>query len=117
VIIYINAMSRIHPPLPPTVARALRKLGGDIRDARRRRRLPMETVAERALITRVTLGKVERGDPAVSLGIYATVLYVLGLVDRLALVADPGQDSVGLALEGERLPQRVRLPSRRRSAE
>jgi transcriptional regulator with XRE-family HTH domain len=104
-------MSRTAPPLTGAVARALRKLGGDIRDARRRRRLPMETVAERSLITRVTLTKVERGDPAVSLGIYATVLYVLGLVDRLALVADPGQDVVGLALEGEQLPDRIRLPS------
>lgn len=109
-------MARTSPPLPTPVARALRKLGGDIRDARRRRRLPMTVVAERALISRVTLAKVERGDPAVSLGIYATVLYVLGLADRLALVADPGQDSVGLALEGEQLPERVRLPSARRSA-
>lgn len=73
----------------------------------------METVADRALITRVTLTKVERGDPGVSLGIYATVLFVLGLVDRLAQVADPGQDSVGLALEGEQLPERIRLPSPR----
>jgi hypothetical protein len=71
----------------------------------------METVAERALVSRVTLTKVERGDPGVSLGIYATVLFVLGLVEPLARVADPGQDRVGLALEGERLPQRIRLPS------
>jgi len=106
-------MARTSPPLPPAVVRALHKLGGDIRDARRRRRLPMETVAERALITRVTLTKVERGDPGVSLGIYATVLFVLGLVDRLAQVADPGQDRVGLALAGEQLPERIRLPSPR----
>lgn len=106
-------MARVLPPLPSPVVRALRKLGGDIRDARRRRRLPMETVAERALISRVTLTKVERGDPGVSLGIYATVLFVLGLVERLAQVADPGQDSVGLALEGEQLPQRIRLPAGR----
>ncbi len=103
-------MPRTSPPLPSAVRRALAKLGADIRDARRRRRLPMETVADRALITRVTLMKVERGDPGVSLGIYATVLFVLGLVDRLALVADPGQDSVGLALGGEQLPERIRLP-------
>ena len=102
-------MARVSPPLPSPVRRTLQKLGGDIRDARRRRRLPMATVAERALITRVTLTKVERGDPGVSLGIYATVLFVLGLVERLAQVADPGQDTVGLALEGEQLPERVRL--------
>ena len=103
-------MARVSPPLPAAVLRALQKLGGDIRDARRRRRLPMETVAERAMISRVTLLKVERGDPGVSLGIYATVLFVLGLLDPLGQVADPGQDSVGLALEGEQLPERIRLP-------
>lgn len=64
-------------------------------------------MAERALITRPTLAKVERGDPAVSLGIYAAVLFVLGLADRLGELADARADTVGLALEEERLPQRV----------
>lgn len=100
------------PPLPIPVKRALRKIGADIRDARRRRRLPMAVVADRALITRPTLTKIEKGDPAVGLGVYATVLFTLGLLDRLPGIADPGEDSVGLALEEERLPQRVRSPRR-----
>lgn len=83
------------------------KLGTDLSIARRRRRLPMELVAERALITRKTLSRVEKGDPAVSLGIYATVLFVLGLSDRLSELADPAQDAVGLALEEEHLPKRI----------
>jgi helix-turn-helix protein len=86
----------------------LEKLGADIRDARRRRRLPTAVVAERALIARATLHKVERGDPGVSLGIYATVLFVLGLLDRLTEVAAAGGDVVGLELEEERLPKRIR---------
>lgn len=100
------------PPLPIPVKRALRKIGADIRDARRRRRLPMAVVADRALITRPTLTKIEKGDPGVGLGMYATVLFTLGLLDRLPDIADPGQDAVGLALEEERLPQRVRSPRR-----
>lgn len=68
----------------------------------------MAVVAERALITRATLHKVERGDSAVSLGIYATVLFVLGLIDRLTDVAGASGDAVGVALEAERLPQRIR---------
>lgn len=84
------------------------KLGADVRDARRRRRLPTAVMAERALITRATLHKVERGDPGVSLGIYATVLFVLGLLDRLIDLAAARGDAVGLALEEERLPQRIR---------
>jgi transcriptional regulator with XRE-family HTH domain len=92
----------------------LRKLGADIRDARRRRRLTMQVVAERALITRVTLAKVERGNAAVAIGIYANVLFALGLLGRLANVAEPAADQVGMALEEERLPERVRLPRRPR---
>ena len=67
----------------------------------------MELVAERALITRKTLGRVEKGDPAVSLGIYATVLFVLGLSGRLTDLADPGLDAVGLSLGEEHLPRRI----------
>jgi hypothetical protein len=35
---------------------------------------------------------------------------VLGLVDRLGDLADPGTDELGLALEEECLPQRIRQP-------
>jgi len=65
-------------------------------------------MAERASITRTTLGKVERGDPGVSLGIYSVVLFILGLTPRLADLADARSDALGLALEEERLPQRIR---------
>jgi transcriptional regulator with XRE-family HTH domain len=94
------------------VRRALRKLGEDIRNARRRRQLTMEILAERAFTTRQTLQKVEAGDPMVAMGIYAAVLLGLGLLDGLGELAAPGQDEVGLSLSDERLPKRVRLRSR-----
>ena len=95
--------------MPIPVKRAIRKLGEDIRDARRRRRLQATLVAERASISPVTLGRIERGDPGVSLGNYSMTLFVLGLSDRLAELADVRHDPTGLALDEERLPQRVRL--------
>jgi transcriptional regulator with XRE-family HTH domain len=88
-------------------------LGHDIRDARRRRRVPVAILAERASISRMTLNKVEKGDPGVAVGTYATVLFSLGMIDRLADVADPRHDSVGMALEEENLPERIRLSRRR----
>ena len=94
--------------LPLPVRRALRKLGEDIRAARRRRSIPTELMAERAFTTRVTLLKIERGDPTVAMGIYATVLFVLGMTDRLRDLADSTQDRVGIDLADERLPQRIR---------
>lgn len=101
---------RTTPPMPLPVKRALIKLGQDIKGARLRRRITTATMAERAFITRMTLRKVEHGDPAVSLGIYATVLFVLGLTSRLADLADSRADEVGLQLEEERLPKRIRAP-------
>lgn len=101
---------RSTPPLPLPVKRALAKLGQDIRSARLRRRITTTMMAERAFITRTTLRKVENGNPGVSLGIYATVMFVLGVTSRLADLADTRSDEVGLQLEEERLPKRIRQP-------
>jgi hypothetical protein len=65
-------------------------------------------------VSRTTLHKVEKGDPHVSVGIYTTVLFALGMADRVADLADPRHDTVGLSLEEENLPQRIRLPRRQR---
>jgi DNA-binding XRE family transcriptional regulator len=108
--------NRSFPRTPIPVVRALRKLGHDIRDARRRRRIPVALMAERASISRTTLNKVEKGDPGVSLGAFVTVIFALGMVDRLADIADPRHDAVGRALEEEHLPERIRLSRRQNIA-
>ena len=99
---------RTAPGTPVPVLRALSKLGEDVRDARLRRRIPMALLAERASISRTTLANVEKGDPGVSLGNYARALFSLGLIDRLADLADARHDEVGLAIEREQLPKRIR---------
>lgn len=97
-------------PHRPSIAvrRAVRKLGQDIRDARRRRGLPAEVVAQRAFTSRPTLQRIEAGDTGVSIGIYSAVLQALGLLDGLASLADLSRDETGLALASAALPQRVR---------
>jgi hypothetical protein len=100
--------------LPIPVMRALRKLGHDIKDARRR--LPMAIVIQRASISEPTLIRIERGDPRVAIASYATVLFVLGMVDRLADLVDPKNDPVGLQLEEENLPQRIRTTRKQKPA-
>ena len=94
--------------LPIPVRRALKKLGADISAARRRRSITTELMAERALISRSTLHRAERGDPSVSMGVYATLLFVLGLAERLGSLADVSADPVGMGLAEEALPRRVR---------
>lgn len=95
-------------PIP--VKRALKKLGHDLSDARKRRRIPMRIAAERADISRSTLTKIEKGDEGVSLGAYAKILFVMRMVDRLADLVDPKFDTLGLELESESLPKRIRIP-------
>ena len=101
---------RTTPPMPLPVKRVLAKLGAGIKAARLRRRITMALMAERAFVARSTLQKVEQGDPGVSLGVYATVLFILGLSERVADLADVRTDSLGLQLDEERLPRRVRVP-------
>lgn len=102
--------SRSKASLPLPARRALAKLGEDISIARRRRRLSVSIMAERAFVGRNTITRVERGDPGVAIGIYATILFVLGMTEHLRDVASAAHDRLGLQLEEEQLPRRVRLP-------
>ena len=101
---------KLYLPLP--AASALQKLGRDICDARRRRRITMALLAERARVTTDTLKQIENGNPATSIGGYASVLFSLGMIDRLRDIADARHDFIGQQLEEENLPKRVRAHSR-----
>lgn len=101
------------PTMPPgRVRRALRKLGQDIRDARKRRGLSMDTVADRAFTSRKTLRRIENGDHGVSIGIYASVLHALGLLDGFEMLADPANDDIGMGLASANLPKRISTKKR-----
>ena len=67
----------------------------------------MANAADRASISRSTLYKVERGDPGVGLGVYASVLEGYGMLERLESLVDARWDRAGLALEASRLPRRI----------
>lgn len=99
--------------LYPSSANQLEALGQRLKDARLRRRFPMETVCSRADISRPTLSKIERGDPSVAMGMYVQVLRVLGLVEDLSFVAK--EDVLGRRLQDESLPQRKRAPRNKMS--
>ena len=91
------------------VLNSLKKLGEDICDARKRRNITMALLAERAGINVITLSKIENGDPGTSIGGYASVLFSLGMIDRLSDIADASRDLTGQMLVNERLPKRVRI--------
>ena len=94
--------------LPEAPAALLRELGGHIRNARKIRRLSMEELAGRALTSRETLRRLERGWPGVSIGTLAHVLWVLGLESNLGALASPAADPHGRARLEMNLPKRIR---------
>ena len=106
IIIYIMKAA-----LPFPLAKQLRDLGERLQLARLRRRYSATTVAARAGITRMTLYKVEKGDPGVSVGTYASVLRVLGLPNDLDLLAR--DDVLGRKLQDLELPVRKIAPARK----
>jgi transcriptional regulator with XRE-family HTH domain len=99
-------ISKAQAALPIPVKRALRKLGTDISAARKRRGLTSALLASRAFINRKSLTRVEQGDSGVSMGIYASVLFALGVGGGLGALLD--NDTIGQALADDMLPKRVR---------
>jgi len=98
--------------LPFPVSSGLRKLGRDLAVARRKRAISTADMAARLFVSRDTLWRLERGDPSVSLGTLATAAFVLGLHDRIANLAAPASDALGVSLDEQRLPQRIRRPNK-----
>ena len=90
------------PRLFPALERHLRALGERIRLARLRRQFSVETVCARANISRATFYRVEAGDDAVSIAIYARTLKVLGLDGDLDQIA--ADDVLGRKLQDMQLP-------------
>lgn len=104
-------MSAHNPPfivLPPT---ALQALGERIRVRRKALRVSATAAAEAAGISRVTLHRIEKGEPSVAIGAWARVMAALGLE---WLIRSPGEmaDDIPAPTTGSRanwLPVHVRL--------
>ncbi len=97
--------------LPSPAAKAVELLCHDISTARTRRRIPQRLLAQRMMVSLDTVQRLEHGDAGVSIGVVATALWALGLIDRLASLAAPDQDTVGKTEELKRLPRRVHAPA------
>jgi transcriptional regulator with XRE-family HTH domain len=83
--------------LLPKAENVLRTLGENIKLARKRRRLKVEQVAERAGIARSTLHLIEKGEASVAMSSYLQVLFILGLENDLLKIA--ADDPLGRKLQ------------------
>lgn len=98
--------------LPPAAAAGLRKLGADLATARKRRKQPLREWAARLDVSVPTLMRMEKGDPGVSIGVYATALWVIGRHPALATMADPKEDVAALEQEISAAARRHRREGR-----
>ena len=103
-------ISKSHPEIPPRIARSLQKFGVDVEIARKKRRLTMAALSERAGISVPLYRRLVQGAAGTSIGAYAMLLFALGRGTPFDTLLDVGQDDTGLLLDTERLPQRVRMP-------
>ena len=101
---------RVKKKLTPRVARALRDVGDGIRVARRRQRARQVDLALRMGVSVATVQSLESGNPGVSIGTFAMAMLALGMLPQFEKLADPSDDVIGLALDLDELPERVRVP-------
>jgi transcriptional regulator with XRE-family HTH domain len=92
--------------IPPAAAQALRTLGENLAIARTRRRESQRAWARRLGVSVPTLIRMERGDPGVGAGIYATALWLMGTVNGLAELAAPAADRGALESDVRQALQR-----------
>jgi transcriptional regulator with XRE-family HTH domain len=78
--------------LPAIAAAALARLGADLAIARIRRKESQRLWAKRLGVSIPTLIRMEQGEPSVSIGVYATALWLLGRIQALGELADPKLD-------------------------
>lgn len=104
---------KIH--LLPKHRRQMAAFGERLKLARLRRRISVEQVSERAGVSKPTVYKMEKGDPAVAMGFYFSVLRILGMEGDLDQLA--GNDEVGQRLQDLGLKHRKRAPKQTENRE
>jgi hypothetical protein len=85
--------------MPPATQAALQQLGADLAVARLRRKESLAVWAQRMGTSVPTLMRMEAGEPGVSMGIYATALWLMGRSGALAVLAAPEADRGALELD------------------
>ena len=91
----------------------LQQIGKNLQVARKRRKISTKQAAERMGTSLSSVRRMEHGDPSVRIETYLAALEVYQL-DQTLRFADPEDDRIGLALEKQRLPQRIRSKKEKR---
>lgn len=92
--------------LPRKLEQKMQIVGEKIKLPRLRRNLSVAQIAERATCSPLTVSRIEKGSPTVSIGIYLRVLYALQLEGDILLLAK--DDELGRRLQDLSLINRHR---------
>lgn len=101
-----NIMPAKAPPVGEVLAARLQALGEQIRAHREQQKVSATVVAEAAGMSRVTLHRIERGEPSVTMGAYLSAIAAVGLQLDLSDARAPRAPA---AAPANSLPARVRL--------
>jgi transcriptional regulator with XRE-family HTH domain len=96
------------PPISETIQAQLSALGEKIRVRRKALRLSATVVAEAAGLSRVTLHRIEKGTPSVTMGAWGNVLAALKMT-LVAQAGDVAQDRETTNDLSQWIPARIRL--------
>ena len=99
---FMSRPSKSNDALPFAADDALKRLGASLRIARERRSESLRSWAERMNTSVPTLSRMESGDPAVGMGVYAVALWLAGKATDLGALAAPEKDSDALAMDVRR---------------
>ena len=103
--------------MPTAVLAQLRALGEHLTIARKRRHASRKAWAQRLSVSEPTLARMEKGDPSVSMGVYATALWLMGRSAELPDLAAPQHDQGALENEVRAALQRSARPPARAAVE
>ena len=95
------------------VSALLQLYGERIRTARVRRRWSKDELAVRIGVERRTISRLENGSSGISLGVFLTALWVLGLWDTVHDMASPDADKIGIYLDAQRQPKHIHREKKR----
>lgn len=101
--------------LPPVAIAALRKLGGDLAIARKRRQESQRAWAARIGISLPTLIRLEKGDAGVAVGAYLSALWLIGRADAIGQLANPELDTAAIQRDVRKAVARNRRTIDRKS--
>lgn len=100
------------PPMHTTtllpIQRSLKRLGQNISKARRRRHWMRKDLATQMGVSVSTTARLEKGEPGVGLQTLISALLALNLLDEFNALLETPRDTVGLTVQDEHLPKRVR---------